>query len=113
MTDTSALASIPSPPPASPASPSADIASSIKQALVDSTSTLMSKSEELLKQQVDLHIAGNKSLESIISLLQSKGEESSKDASLPVKDEKTEVKATSDKVKRHDSITMGPIKTGR
>mgnify|MGYP000855011781 CR=1 FL=1 len=113
MMDTSALAPIPSPPPAAPANPSADIASSIKQALVDSTSTLMSKSEELLKQQVDLHIAGNKSLESIISLLQSKNEGSSSDTPLPVKDEKSEMKATSDKVKRHESITMGPIKTGR
>ena len=73
----------------------------------------MSKSEELLKQQVDLHIAGNKSLESIISLLQSKNEGSSSDTPLPVKDEKSEMKATSDKVKRHESITMGPIKTGR
>ena len=114
MTDPAALSPIPSTPTSvpPPASPSSDIAGSIKQALVDSTSTLMSKSEELLKQQVELQGSGNKTLESILSILQAK-EGSSTDNNSSVKDEKTEVKATSDKVKKHDTISMGPIRTAR
>ena len=114
MTDPAALSPIPSTPTSvpPPASPSSDIAGSIKQALVESTSTLMSKSEELLKQQVELQGSGNKTLESILSILQAK-EGSSTDTTSSVKDEKTEVKATSDKVKKHDTISMGPIRTAR
>ena len=114
MTDPAALSPIPSTPTSvpPPASPSSDIAGSIKQALVESTSTLMSKSEELLKQQVELQGSGNKTLESILSILQAK-EGSSTDTTSSVKDEKTEVKATSDKVKKHDTISLGPIRTAR
>ena len=72
----------------------------------------MSKSEELLKQQVELQGSGNKTLESILSILQAK-EGSSADTTSSVKDEKTEVKATSDKVKKHDTISVGPIRTVR
>ena len=114
MTDPAALSPIPSTPISvpPPASPSSDIAGSIKQALVESTSTLMSKSEELLKQQVELQGSGNKTLESILSILQAK-EGSSTDTTSSVKDEKAEVKATSDKVKKHDTISLGPIRTAR
>lgn len=112
--DPATLSPIPSTPTSVPssASPSSDIAGSIKQALVESTSTLMSKSEELLKQQVELQGSGNKTLESILSILQAK-EESSKDNKSSGKDEKTKMKATSDKVKKRDTISMGPIKTAR
>lgn len=72
----------------------------------------MSKSEELLKQQVELQGSGNKTLESILSILQAK-ESASTDSTSFAKDEKTEVKATSDKVKKHDTISMGPIRTAR
>jgi len=72
----------------------------------------MSRSEELLKQQVELQGNGNKTLESILSILQAK-EGSSTDTTSSVKDEKTEVKATSDRVKKHDTISLGPIRTAR